>query len=131
MSLASQRDMERQLHYANLKAHQNVNLVTATIRASGIQEGGVAYAKRFWHDVFQDFPELRRHFEDRAAEFGPYVDTVVFQPDYKDGIRARLAQMAAKHDDFMQLVEGQGQQGQKQGQGEKDDARGIPEVPIL
>jgi hypothetical protein len=32
----------------------------------------VATAKRFWHEVFQDLPELRVHFPVHAERFGPY-----------------------------------------------------------
>ncbi len=72
------RDFEINCHYTTLKSLRDsgrdpVNLVVATC---GFDEGAVSYAKRFWHELFQDLPELRKLFPEYAERFEPYAEAV-------------------------------------------------------
>jgi len=66
------RDFQLQTHYATLKLMGDRDPVNAVAQTCGFETGAVAYAKRFWHGVFQDLPELRTHFPSHAERFGPY-----------------------------------------------------------
>ena len=61
-------------HYLALKGMNGSDPVIAVARTSGLQDGQVAYARRFLTGVFTDFPELRKIFPDYANQFGPYED---------------------------------------------------------
>lgn len=71
---AKLRKFEIDVHYQTLKLlrESGTDPVKAIIQNSSPSEKGtLAYAHRFWHGVFQDFPELRGPFP-CSQRFGPY-----------------------------------------------------------
>jgi hypothetical protein len=71
-----QRQFEISTHYATLKALNGGDPVSAVVRTCGFEDGAVVYAKRFWHVLFDDLPELRKLFPEYAERFGPYGTSV-------------------------------------------------------
>ena len=107
MSAASQRQMERELHYAVLKNFNGADPVHMTVRTSGSAEtaGGVAHAKQFWRDVFQDFPELRRLFPDYADQFGPYAEPAAeIELSATEQMRMSIERMSEAHRRVMREI---------------------------
>jgi hypothetical protein len=64
---------ELEAHYTLLKKLDHVDPVRAVLQNCSGQPGDTEYAKRFWHGVFRNFPELRSIFPAHAERFGPYA----------------------------------------------------------
>jgi len=100
VSVDSRREWEFQLCYGNLKALRGADPIAAVARTCGFGQGSLEYAKRYWHDVFQDFAELRKFFPEYAAQFGPYTEPAPQLPteprDYREYIQAKLAELQAQ-----------------------------------
>lgn len=73
------RQFELQVHHRTLQKLREsgtdpVKAILSTCSPS--DAGNLAYARKFWHGVFEDFPELRQVFSGEAAKFGPYGEAV-------------------------------------------------------
>ncbi len=79
---SSSRKWQLNLHYAVLLAARQTKQdpLHLILRNEGSGQGAMAYAKRFWHEVFEEFSELRAPFAEYAEQFGPYLDTQETQP---------------------------------------------------
>jgi hypothetical protein len=71
------REFDLHTQYNTLRMLGDRDIVSAVASTCGFTEGSVAHAKRFWHDVFRDLPELRTHFPHHAERFGPYPTAAI------------------------------------------------------
>lgn len=67
------------MHYRALKALNGSDPVKFLVR----NREGEAYAKRFWHGIFQDFPDLQQLFPLYAEPLGPYKPSTLSPEERK------------------------------------------------